>query len=74
LASANPHVLSLENWRFEIERCIKQLGFVGIKVYTIGHTPVPGSKDGMMVFEETNRLGVPVLVHKWLERFKYCLI
>lgn len=66
LASVNPHVMSPEAWRSEIERCIKDLGFVGIKLHTIGHALFPASKDGMMLFEEANKLQVPVLVHTGL--------
>jgi hypothetical protein len=66
LASVNPHVMPPETWRGEIERCIKDLGFVGIKMHPAGHALFPASKDGMMVFEEANRLGVPVLVHTGL--------
>lgn len=63
LASVNPHVMPPETWRAEIERCIKDLGFVGLKMHPAGHAVIPSSKDGMMMFEEANRLGVPVLVH-----------
>jgi hypothetical protein len=39
--------MSPEAWRSEIERCIKELGFVGIKLRTVGHALFPASKDGM---------------------------
>ncbi|MGC8912160.1 MAG: amidohydrolase family protein [Nitrososphaeria archaeon] len=66
IASVNPHVISKEAWRQEVERCIKGLGFVGIKLHTIGHALLPASTDGMMVFETANDLGVPVMVHTGL--------
>jgi len=47
LTSVNPHVMSLEAWPSEIERCIKELGFVGIKLHIVGHALFPASKDGM---------------------------
>jgi hypothetical protein len=63
IASVNPHVVSEEAWRLEVERCIKELGFVGVKLHTIGHALLPNSKDGMMIFKAANELGVPVMVH-----------
>lgn len=66
LASVNPHVLSKEDWRTEIDRCINDLNFVGIKLHTIGHAIIPGTKDGMMIFEAANDLGVPIMVHTGL--------
>ena len=49
-----------------MERCVKQLGFVGIKLHTIGHALQPTCRDGMMVFETANELNIPVLVHTGL--------
>lgn len=66
IASVNPHVMSREAWRQEVERCIKDLEFVGVKLHTIGHAILPASTDGMMIFETANELGVPVMVHTGL--------
>jgi len=66
MASVNPHVVSKEAWRQEVDRCIKDLGFVGLKLHTIGHAILPASTDGMMIFEAANELGVPVMVHTGL--------
>ena len=47
MTSVNPQFISLEAWPSEIERCIKELGFVGIKLHIVGHALFPASKDGM---------------------------
>jgi predicted TIM-barrel fold metal-dependent hydrolase len=46
-----------------MERCIKDLKFVGIKLHTIGHGVNPLSEDGDFVFATSHRLGVPTMVH-----------
>lgn len=66
IASVNPHVVSKGAWREEVERCIRELGFVGVKLHTIGHALLPNSKDGIMIFDAGNELGVPVMVHTGL--------
>jgi len=47
----------------EAERCVSGLGFVALKLHTLGHAVEPSSADGRMVFAEAARLGVPVIVH-----------
>jgi predicted TIM-barrel fold metal-dependent hydrolase len=47
----------------EAERCVTELKFVALKLHTIGHAVDPCSRDGLMVFAEASRLGVPVIVH-----------
>jgi predicted TIM-barrel fold metal-dependent hydrolase len=47
----------------EAERCVRELGFVALKLHTIGHAVEPDSRDGRTVFAEAERLGVPVMVH-----------
>jgi predicted TIM-barrel fold metal-dependent hydrolase len=39
------------------------LGFVGVKLHTIGHALDPGSTDASTVFRTAHQLGVPVMVH-----------
>src|SRR5579875_1881620 len=46
----------------EAERCVSGLGFVALKLHTLGHAVEPSSADGRMVFAEAARLGVPVVV------------
>jgi uncharacterized protein len=47
----------------EAERCVRELGFVALKLHTVGHAVDPMSNDGRMVFEEATGLGVPVMIH-----------
>lgn len=47
----------------EAARCVSELGFVALKLHTLGHAVEPGSADGRMVFTEAARLAVPVMVH-----------
>ena len=61
VTSINPHLG--DACLKEIKRCVKDLGFVGVKLHTIGHAVLPTSRDALKVFELANDLGVPVLVH-----------
>ena len=63
ICSVNPLTVSNEKWLEEVERCIKNLGFVGIKLHTIGHSLIPSSPAGMHTFEIANKYNVPVMVH-----------
>ncbi len=65
MANVNPHI-GKDVWKKEVNRCIKDLKFVGIKLHTIGHAILPNSADGMMIFETANNLNVPVMVHTGL--------
>jgi predicted TIM-barrel fold metal-dependent hydrolase len=47
----------------EVTRCVKELGFVGIKIAPNAYGTVPSSVNGMHVFEVADHLGVPVMVH-----------
>lgn len=62
MASINPHFKDEEYWD-ELERCVKELGFVGVKITPIAHAVNPASKDGMKVFEMAGKLRIPVMVH-----------
>jgi uncharacterized protein len=62
LASMSPHG-SRDAYRREMERCIRDLHFVGIKLHTIGHGVNPLSDDGDFVFATGYDLKVPVMVH-----------
>lgn len=66
ICSANPHVITRDEWILEAQRCIEELGFVAIKLHTIGHSLLPTSKDGMMIFEIAHQLNVPVMIHTGL--------
>jgi predicted TIM-barrel fold metal-dependent hydrolase len=62
LASLSPHV-GREKYQREVERCIKDLKFVAVKLHTLGHAVNPLSEDGDMVFETAAAFGVPAMVH-----------
>ncbi len=62
LASISPH-LPREQYTAEIERCVRDLGFIGVKLHTFGHAVNPGSKDAQTVYEVALGLDVPVMAH-----------
>ncbi|MEY8523272.1 amidohydrolase family protein [Lachnospiraceae bacterium 38-10] len=62
MASINPH-FTPKDYASEAERCIKELGFVGLKLTPAGHAVDPESKDALFVFENARKLQVPVMVH-----------
>lgn len=62
MISINPHLREHEV-EDECTRCIKKLGFKGIKIATTAHGVSPSSKNGMHIFEIANTLGIPVMVH-----------
>ena len=62
IASINPHQDSMAYFN-ELSRCVKELGFVGVKLHTIGHAMHPAGADGTTVFESASQLGIPVMVH-----------
>ena len=63
IASANPRFLGKDKYFAEVERCVKGLGFVGVKLHTIGHAINPVSEIGGWVFEAAHKLSVPIQVH-----------
>ena len=65
MASINPHFRP-DDYKREAERCIKELGFVAIKIATSAHGIHPSSRDGMHVFETARALGVPIMIHTGL--------
>lgn len=62
MASINPHFRP-DDYEKEAERCIKKLGFVGLKITPIAHAAHPSSKDAFHVFEVARWLKVPVMIH-----------
>jgi predicted TIM-barrel fold metal-dependent hydrolase len=61
IASINPHLGS--ECLKEIRRCVQELGFLGVKLHTIGHAVMPNSSDAVKLAELAAELGVPMLVH-----------
>ena len=62
MASINPHFRH-EEYAEEAGRCIRELGFIGLKLTPVSHAVNPESEDGLFVFETARKLGVPVMVH-----------
>ena len=62
IASMSPHRDAAE-YRAEIQRCAQELGFVGVKLHTIGHSISPLSPDARLVFETAADLSIPVMIH-----------
>lgn len=47
----------------EVERCIKQMGFVALKLHPLGHNISPLSKHCEKIYRLASKYQVPVLVH-----------
>jgi predicted TIM-barrel fold metal-dependent hydrolase len=62
LASLSPHG-DHDAYQREVERCVKELHFVGLKLHTIGHAVNPLTEDGDLVFATAHRFGIPAMVH-----------
>jgi len=62
MANPSPH-LPEEDYYEEIRRCIKELGFVGIKLHPLAHAVKPTNRAGRKVFEVANEFKVPLMVH-----------
>lgn len=62
MANPNPH-LEASVYEEEIRRCVKDLGFVGIKLHTSAHAANPCGRDGRKVFDIASKYQVPVMVH-----------
>ena len=62
IASINPHQDS-QAYFDELSRCVKELGFVGVKLHTAGHAINPAGADATTVFDSARQLGIPVMVH-----------
>ncbi|MHB1133188.1 MAG: amidohydrolase family protein [Chloroflexota bacterium] len=62
MACHNPR-LGREPYFAEAERCVRELGFVGLKLHTLAHALSPASQAGRLVFEAARALGVPVMIH-----------
>lgn len=63
IVSVNPRFLGKDRYFAEVERCVKDLDFVGVKLHTIGHAISPVSEIGGWVFEAAHTFGVPINVH-----------
>jgi uncharacterized protein len=62
IACPNPH-LPEDEYETEVTRCVKELGFVGLKLHPFGHAANPGGRHGRRVFRVAKKLGVPLMIH-----------
>lgn len=62
MASIDPHFRP-EDYERELTRCVKELGFVGVKITPIGHAANPAGQDSMFAYEISRGLNIPVMVH-----------
>jgi predicted TIM-barrel fold metal-dependent hydrolase len=58
----NPHSPEGE-LEAEAERCVKELGFVGIKIHPLGGAVNPLGRDGQRVCSIAQDLNIPVMIH-----------
>jgi len=61
LVNVNPHI-NRDLYHREVERCVRQLGFIGLVMDTLGHAMNPNGDDGRTVFEAARDFGVPLVV------------
>ena len=50
----------------EARRCVRELGFVALKLHPLGHNIPPHHPEAQVVFRAAAELGVPVIVHTGL--------
>lgn len=62
IACPNPH-LPGDEYETEATRCVKKLGYVGLKLHPFGHATHPGGRHGQRVFSVAEKLGVPLMIH-----------
>ena len=62
MACPSPRLPAAE-FQGEVTRCVRELGFVGVKLHTLAHSASPISKAGHLVFETAAALDVPVMIH-----------
>ncbi|MEM2929991.1 MAG: amidohydrolase family protein [Thermoproteota archaeon] len=62
VANPNPH-LPRSKYREELERCVKDMGFVGVKIHPFAHAVNPNGSTGRSVFEAALELKIPVMIH-----------
>ena len=58
----SPHIDRDEYFK-EVERCVKELGFVGLKLHPLEMAVNPLSVDGRVAFEAATAFNIPIMVH-----------
>ncbi len=62
MTAFSPHI-DRDDYFAEVERCVKKLGFVGIKLHPFEMGVDPLSEDGKVAFEAASAFDVPLMVH-----------
>ncbi len=62
MANPSPH-LRPADYEAEVTRCVRELGFVAVKMHPLAHAVAPDLGPGRRVVEVANKLGIPVMIH-----------
>lgn len=62
MAAFSPHI-DRDDYFAEVERCMKELGFVGLKLHPFESAVDPLSVDGRVAFEAATAFDIPLMVH-----------
>lgn len=71
LANLDPY-MDDEEYKAELERLVKDHGFVCVKIHTAGDAVNPSGKAAQKIFETAKRLNIPVMVHTG-QGVQFCL-
>ncbi len=62
MTAHSPHI-DREEYFAEVERCVKQLGFVAMKLHPLEMAVNPISVDGGVAFEAAQEFQIPLMIH-----------
>ena len=62
MTAFSPHI-DRDDYFAEVERCVKELGFVGVKLHPLETAVDPLTEDGRVAFEAASAFDVPLMVH-----------
>ena len=62
MTAFSPHI-DRDDYFAEVERCVKELEFVGVKLHPLEMAVDPLSPDGRVAFEAASAFDVPLMVH-----------
>jgi len=62
MANPSPHLRPSE-YEAEVTRCVRELGFVAVKMHPLAHAVAPDLAPGRLVVAVASKLGIPVMVH-----------
>jgi predicted TIM-barrel fold metal-dependent hydrolase len=65
IASVDPW-LDEPSYTAELEKCVKEWGFIAIKLHPMGHNISPLSERCTKIYESARRFNIPVIVHTGL--------